>query len=221
MWRHFGKVLASLAATLPMVILAPVAALSQNLVLDNQTASTVGQTVTFTVSITNAPSEVTAYAFDVVFDAAVLQFQTATAVGLAANTFVGANVPAAGRLRVGGFTVTTGTPASFVPIAAGSSGSLAQITFTVLALQATTLTIENLQDDFAEPGWTPGPGQFSPDGGTFDVDDSGRSDTLTDAIMIARFLVGFPIDQVIANAVAPDCRRCSAAQIEPYLQSFE
>ena len=50
-----------------------------------------------------------------------------------------------------------------------------------------------------------------------DVDDNGDTDALTDGLLVLRHRFGFSGLTLTSNAVAPDCMRCDAAQIEPYL----
>jgi hypothetical protein len=52
---------------------------------------------------------------------------------------------------------------------------------------------------------------------TLDVDDNGETDALTDGLLILRFLFGFTGNPLVAGAVAVDCDRCDAIEIEPYL----
>jgi hypothetical protein len=51
----------------------------------------------------------------------------------------------------------------------------------------------------------------------WDIDDNGRCDALTDGLLITRYLFGFRGDTLIADAVAPDANRSTAADIEAYL----
>ena len=51
----------------------------------------------------------------------------------------------------------------------------------------------------------------------WDVDGNGENDALTDGILIIRYLFGFRGDTLVSEAVAPDCTRCTANEIEAYL----
>ena len=50
-----------------------------------------------------------------------------------------------------------------------------------------------------------------------DVDGNGTCDALTDGLLIIRYLFGFRGDALIEGAVAGDCTRCTASEIEAYL----
>ena len=50
-----------------------------------------------------------------------------------------------------------------------------------------------------------------------DVDGNGTCDALTDGLLIIRYLFGFRGDPLIVGAVAGDCTRCTASEIEAYL----
>jgi hypothetical protein len=53
-----------------------------------------------------------------------------------------------------------------------------------------------------------------------DIDGDGETKSLTDAILVLRFLFGFTGPSLIAGAVDDDCTRCSAASIESYFTDF-
>jgi glucose/arabinose dehydrogenase len=54
----------------------------------------------------------------------------------------------------------------------------------------------------------------------FDVDLDGQPDSLTDGVIILRWLFGFRGDTLITGSVAPGCLRCEAPEIESYLASL-
>jgi hypothetical protein len=54
----------------------------------------------------------------------------------------------------------------------------------------------------------------------FDIDGNGQPDALTDGILILRYLFGFRGATLIDGAVAPDCTRCTAPEIEAYIQGL-
>jgi Concanavalin A-like lectin/glucanases superfamily len=56
--------------------------------------------------------------------------------------------------------------------------------------------------------------------GTLDVDDDGATDPLTDGLLILRFLFGFTGTTLTSAAVGPDCDRCDAATIAPYIAAL-
>jgi hypothetical protein len=131
---------------------ATVAFPQENLDLNNQTASATGQTVTFTVSVNNAPNAVDAIGVDITFAPEVLRFDGFTSGSLVQNwNFFHVSTPAAGQIRLAGFTVTDS-------IAAGTRGDLVFLNFTVLGESATPLSIVAPVDDVAT--WTLGTGQF-------------------------------------------------------------
>jgi hypothetical protein len=135
-----------------LILRAPVASSQPNLALNNQTASATNQTVTFPVSVNNAPHAVDAMGFDLTFASEVLRFDGFTNGALVQNwDFFHVSAPAAGQIRVAGFTVTD-------MIAAGTSGDLVHLHFTVLAESTATLSVVAPVDDVAT--WTRGTGQL-------------------------------------------------------------
>jgi hypothetical protein len=54
-------------------------------------------------------------------------------------------------------------------------------------------------------------------GDLLDIDDDGERDSLTDGVLVARYLFGFTGSMLISGAVDDDCKRCSANAIESYL----
>jgi cohesin domain-containing protein len=135
-----------------LMLSAPVAFSQENLELNNQTASAMGQTVTFTVSVNNAPNTVDAIGVDITFAPEVLRFDGFTSGPLVQNwDFFHASAPAAGQIRLAGFTVRD-------IIAAGTSGDLVFLNFTVLNEGAAALSMVAPVDDVAT--WTRGTGQL-------------------------------------------------------------
>jgi hypothetical protein len=53
-----------------------------------------------------------------------------------------------------------------------------------------------------------------------DIDLNGVVDALTDGLLVLRRLFGFTGGALTANAVGNQCMRCSAGEIETYLQSI-
>ncbi len=56
--------------------------------------------------------------------------------------------------------------------------------------------------------------------GTSDIDGNGKADALTDGVLIIRYLFGSRGDSLIEGALADDCSRCTAIEIENFLQVF-
>jgi hypothetical protein len=163
MVRH---VLVALAVVAFMLWPGTMAAVAQNVDLDDQNARQ-GETVTFTVSINTASNDVIAFGFEITFDPSALYFDTTDTNGdLIADaaipgplvegwTFFRVSSPASGHIRVGGSTITNG-------IAAGASGVLLQLIFTVVGdgdPASTTLAIVMPSDDVTT--WTLGQGEFT------------------------------------------------------------
>ena len=55
---------------------------------------------------------------------------------------------------------------------------------------------------------------------SLDIDGNGKYDALSDGILAIRYLFGFRGDTLISNAIAPDCTRCTAPEIESCLQEL-
>jgi hypothetical protein len=53
-----------------------------------------------------------------------------------------------------------------------------------------------------------------------DVDDNRVSDALTDGLLVARYLFGFRGELLTTGAVGNGCKRCTAEQIETYLDTL-
>jgi hypothetical protein len=53
-----------------------------------------------------------------------------------------------------------------------------------------------------------------------DADGDDSASPLTDGLLVLRRLFGFAGTALIEGAVGQECARCSAAAIEPYLDSF-
>jgi hypothetical protein len=52
-----------------------------------------------------------------------------------------------------------------------------------------------------------------------DPDGDGEQQPLTDGVLILRYLFGFRGDSLIMGAVSGTCTRCTAPQIEAYIQA--
>lgn len=115
---------------------------AENLELDTQQAKQ-GENVTFTVSVNSAPNAVSAFGFDILFDAAILEYQNFEKGSLVQKGFAmfDVNEVESGKLRVGGLDFGGN------PIPQGSSASLILLTFKVIGNTGSVLTIKELKDD--------------------------------------------------------------------------
>jgi hypothetical protein len=50
-----------------------------------------------------------------------------------------------------------------------------------------------------------------------DADDNARLEPLTDGVLLLRWLLGLRDQALVSGAVAPDCNRCTAGEIDDYL----
>ena len=55
---------------------------------------------------------------------------------------------------------------------------------------------------------------------TIDIDGNGVADPLADGLLFLRYLFGFRGATLIAGAVAGDCTRCTAAEIEAFIDGI-
>jgi hypothetical protein len=60
----------------------------------------------------------------------------------------------------------------------------------------------------------------TPTSATLDVDANGVLDPLMDGVLIARYFFGFRGPALISDAVGEDCDRCTAGEIEDYLDEI-
>lgn len=145
-----GRFVSFLVVFVGLFIWSAVAASSQTLSLDDQTATMVGGEITFTLSIDYPSSEsreIQAVTIDVDFDQAVLTYDSHTRGSLVDNWPVfDVSNPQDGQLRVAGLTFTVGDG-----LQPGDSGAIVQLHFTVTDMANTTLTI-SAQDDLAAFG---------------------------------------------------------------------
>ena len=54
-----------------------------------------------------------------------------------------------------------------------------------------------------------------------DVDGDGETESLTDGLLLLRWGFSFSGDPLVQGAVDVDCERCTAAEIESYLESLD
>lgn len=125
---------------------------AQSLDINDQSAE-VGDTVNFTVSMSNIPNAVESLLFEVSYDTSVLDFTGNYTDGSLVSEFsqFGVNEVSSGQIRVVGFTTSE--------IASGSSGEVVKLEFTVKTCANSTLTLTGLEDDLSS--WNTGDGQFS------------------------------------------------------------
>jgi hypothetical protein len=53
-----------------------------------------------------------------------------------------------------------------------------------------------------------------------DIDGDGERDPLTDGLLVLRYMFGFPGDTLVAGATDTDCTRCTASEVEAYLEGL-
>lgn len=122
------------------------------LVISNQACSAIGNEVTFTVSMHNAPNPASALGFEIIYDESILEYKKFARGNLSQGfdmfdlSHTGANT-----LRVGG-VIAQGE------IAKGESGTLAELTFTIKQRKPASINLANLTDDLK--GWPVHPGQL-------------------------------------------------------------
>jgi hypothetical protein len=56
--------------------------------------------------------------------------------------------------------------------------------------------------------------------GTSDIDNNGQVDALTDGLLTIRYIFGIRGAALITNSVGDACERCTATEIEEYLQTL-
>jgi hypothetical protein len=57
--------------------------------------------------------------------------------------------------------------------------------------------------------------------GQLDIDDNGAFGALTDGLLVLRHLFGFTGATLVNGAVAANCNRCDAGEIDAYLDGLE
>jgi len=130
-------------------------ATAASLILEDQSGEE-GNTVTFTVSIDNAPNNVAALGFHVQYDPSVLSYKGYSAGSLTSSfDFFGANNASPGTVRVGGFVAGSGK------IDEGESGTAVSLAFDVVGHEDCEVRLAQLKDDIKS--WNTEPGYFSGD----------------------------------------------------------
>ncbi len=127
-------------------------AMAEDIELGEQ-CETIGNQVTFTLSIASAPNNFDSMGVDIIYDPGVLEFTISDFSGtlLESFSYKDAYLVNSGLIRIGAFT--TGEA-----ISSGDSGNLVALTFTVSEDSATDLLMQNLKDGIKE--WTSGRGHF-------------------------------------------------------------
>jgi hypothetical protein len=125
---------------------------AQNLDINDQSGE-VNDTVSFTISINNAPDALSSVQFDVSYDTSVLDFTDNFTNGDLVSSFIyfEVNEISSGQIRVAGITTTE--------LEAGSSGEVVKLEFTVKNCTNSTLTLTGLVDEMSD--WSTGNGKFS------------------------------------------------------------
>jgi hypothetical protein len=124
----------------------------EGLIISNQACSAIGNEVTFTVSMHNAPNPASALGFEVIYDENVLEYKS-FAKGDLSQKFDMFDLSHTGTntLRAGG-VIAQGE------IAKGQGGTLVELTFTIKQCVPASLKLDNLTDDLK--GWPVHPGQL-------------------------------------------------------------
>ncbi len=105
------------------ILFSAASAHAASLEIDNPALPAPGNTVTYTVSINSAPEDIMSLGFDLVFDSAILSYQSFQKGGLTADFgFFNINATPEGDLRIGGFEYSK-------YIKAGATGTIATVTF--------------------------------------------------------------------------------------------
>jgi hypothetical protein len=63
--------------------------------------------------------------------------------------------------------------------------------------------------------------RFAAAGATIDVDGNSTVDALTDTLLMLRYVFGFRGAVLINGAVGPGCTRCTAPDIETYIDTLD
>ena len=141
-----GRLMPFLVVFVALSVWGAATALSQTLSLDDQTATAVGDRVTFTISLDNPAGgqDVESITIDVNFDSMVLTYDSYTAGSLVDDWIqFGVNNPDSDPdlLKIVGLTLQEG-------IQPGTSGAVVELHFTVAGMSDAMLTMTSL-DGFA------------------------------------------------------------------------
>jgi len=133
--------------------------------------ASIGETITITVNVNNAPNDVEAFGFDLTYDGNALQYQGHRAGSITEGfDFFGANDISSDVVRVGGFTVQN-------TIQQGDSGGIVELDFTVTGCYNTQLELEKLVDDVSS--WAVSDGSLTCSGATTTTTTTSTSTTST------------------------------------------
>ena len=144
MGNRVGRFMSFLVVVVALSVWGAAIASSQTLSLDDQTATMVGDSVTFTISLDN-PSDggtIGALGIDINFDSTVLGYDSHTAGPLGelyGNFFLVSNPDSGDVVKIGGIAPIGG-------IEPGNSGVLVQLHFNVLSMADTMLTMTGIDD---------------------------------------------------------------------------
>lgn len=122
-------------------LLNAVTVYAASLEIDNPELPAVGNSVTYTISINSAPDDIMSLGFDMVFDSDILSYQSFQQ-GALTNDFVlfNVNVTPEGNLRIGGLEYSD-------YIIAGTSGTIATVTFQVIGSGDPEMRFAAVKDD--------------------------------------------------------------------------
>lgn len=125
-----------------------------------------GETVSFTVSVDNAPNAVNSFFMDVSYDFSVLSYRGYSQGDLtkAGYPLFDVNNRAPGIVRIGGIDPEG------QGISKGGSGGLVTLTFTVVGSGNSDLTVTELMDDMN--GWPSASGHFTTSGDEAEVEET-------------------------------------------------
>jgi hypothetical protein len=155
-----------------------------NLELNDIQNAQKGSNVEFNITINNAPNEVGAFGFEIVFNPDILSYQSYELGEGFKNRFnqFDDNVIGNDTIRFGGLS-------SNKKIRKGESGLLVTLTFTVLKADKDTITLQNLIDHFK--GWPVKNGLFNQESLEYeDVNDDGKAG-LAEVIHLLQLMAGF------------------------------
>lgn len=134
-----GRFMSFLVVLVGLSVWGAAIASSLTLSLDDQTATAVGDSVTFTISLGDFSSgqDITSITINLNFDSTVLTYDDHTRGSLVeAWGFFDVNTPGSGLLKIAGFNLAGIPP--------GSSGAIVQLQFTVASMDDATLTMTSL-----------------------------------------------------------------------------
>jgi len=139
---HIG--IAFLLTMFMALIYSSMAFAADGLAINNPSCTTAGGTAIFTISVNNAPNNISAFGLNISFDENILEFVKFNKAADLAEFMVSANksktLPV---VTVGGYY----TGSEEFGIAAGTTGQIGELVFNVLSCEPVTLAISNQTDD--------------------------------------------------------------------------